>query len=69
MRFFASTMLVTMFMFAAATGTQEQTDIDLLASAAEAAIDAPATQATISDNFGDPDNFIKYIIRKPPVRA
>lgn len=41
----------------------------LMASAAEAAIGAPPQQITISDHYGDPDGFMKYIIRKPPVLA
>lgn len=41
----------------------------LLANAMEAAIGTPAPQAEISDHYCDPDGFIKYIIRKPPVLA
>ena len=41
----------------------------MLADASEAAIWVPRQQVRIADHYGDPDSFIKYIIRKPPVVA
>jgi hypothetical protein len=40
-----------------------------LADAADAAIGVPGQRITIADHYGDPDGFMKYIIRKPPVLA
>ena len=40
----------------------------LLANAEQASITNPYT-ATIDDHFGDPANFVKYIIRRPPALA
>jgi len=41
----------------------------VLAGAADAAIGVPVQRTTIADHYGDPDGFMKYIIRKPPVLA
>ena len=39
-----------------------------LAEAADAAVGAPQTHK-VADHYGDPDRFIKYIIRRPPTLA
>ena len=39
-----------------------------LADMRDAAIGLPQ-EYRITDNYGDPDEFVKYIIRKPPVFA
>ena len=39
-----------------------------LASADKAAVTLPQSYEII-DHYGDPDNFIKYLIRKPPARV
>ena len=44
-------------------------DERVVAGAVDAAIGIPPKQTTIVDHYGDPDGFMKYIIRKPPVHA
>ena len=41
----------------------------VVAGAVDAAIGIPPKQTTIVDHYGDPDGFMKYIIKKPPVHA
>ncbi|MEK9821000.1 MAG: hypothetical protein VXA40_02375 [Gammaproteobacteria bacterium] len=40
----------------------------VIADAESAAITNPY-QVSIEDNYGNPDDFVKYIIRKPPAIA
>jgi len=40
----------------------------IVADAEAAAVTNPY-QVSIEDNYGDPDDFVKYIIRKPPAIA
>lgn len=44
-------------------------DERVVAGAVDAAIGIPPKQTTIVDHYGDPDGFMKYIIRKPPIYA
>ena len=50
-----------------AAGPAAATELQV-ADAAAAAIDAPRDY-TITDNYGDPSRFVKYIIRRPTVLA
>ena len=53
------------------TSTESDQAIDgstMLADAEQATITSPYT-VSIEDNYGNPDAFVKYIIRKPPAIA
>ena len=63
--------LATLIILLGISGVEHSTAGDdlLLADAADAAIGVPGQRITIADHYGDPDGFMKYIIRKPPVLA
>jgi hypothetical protein len=44
-------------------------DMTRIVADAEAAAVTNPYQLSIEDNYGDPDDFVKYIIRKPPAIA
>jgi len=53
-----------------APSEQSSDPFDLAATASEQAATVPGyTPEQLEDHFGNPDNFIQYIIRVPPVHA
>lgn len=50
------------------SGVTANVNLLQLAGAAEASISTPV-RYTITDHYGDPARFVKYIIRRPPVLA
>ena len=65
--------ILAVIVMAAALASRPQADgrlADALLADAQrdAAVGVPQ-EIRINDNFGDPDEFVKYMIRKPPVFA
>ena len=64
-------ILLSLIAILVLTSTEGDQAIDsniMLADAEQAAVTNPYT-VSIEDNYGNPDAFVKYIIRKPPALA
>ena len=59
------TLLAIVFLLDGKPADTER-DTPLIADAASAAVTSQRT-GTLSDNYGNPELFIRYIIRRPPV--
>ena len=62
-------LTITALLFMASYGPQTVVDTTQVIADAESAAITNPYQVSIEDNYGDPDDFVKYIIRKPPAIA
>jgi len=65
-------LILTLVLLLCSTPSQPEggiADATLIIADAEAATVTNPYQMSIEDNYGDPDDFVKYIIRKPPAIA
>ena len=62
-------LTIAALLFVASYGPQNAVDMTQVIADAEAAAITNPYQVSIEDNYGNPDDFVKYIIRKPPAIA
>ena len=62
-------LTIAALLFMASYGPQNTVDMTQVIADAESAAITNPYQVSIEDNYGNPDDFVKYIIRKPPAIA
>lgn len=62
-------LTIPALLFMASDQPQDAVDMTQVIADAEAAAITNPYRVSIEDNYGDPDDFVKYIIRKPPAIA
>ncbi len=62
-------LTIAALLFMGSLEPQNAVDMTQVIADAESAAIANPYQVSIEDNYGDPDDFVKYIIRKPPAIA
>ncbi len=62
-------LIIAALLFMASHEPQNAVDMTQVIADAEAAAITIPYQVSIEDNYGNPDDFVKYIIRKPPAIA
>ena len=62
-------LTIAILFFMASHEPQSEFDMAQVIADAEAAAITNPYQVSIEDNYGNPDDFVKYIIRKPPAIA
>ena len=59
-------LTIAILFFMASREPQSEVDMTQVIADAESAAITNPYQVSIEDNYGNPDDFVKYIIRKPP---
>ena len=62
-------LTIAILFFMASHEPQSEVDMTQVIADAESAAITNLYQVSIEDNYGNPDDFVKYIIRKPPAIA
>ncbi|WP_370216212.1 hypothetical protein [Thalassolituus sp.] len=60
---------IAILFFMASHEPQSEVDMTQVIADAESAAITNPYHVSIEDNYGNPDDFVKYIIRKPPAIA